>query len=494
MGFDLRLDMKMAQQLVMTPQLQQAIRLLQLSRMDLIDAVRDELMDNPLLEERSEISASEVKVESAAGVAQRETLETAKDVEIKENTQDTKEQIDWDAYFENYSSPTPGSGGQRLRDDDLPGYEATLTRSDTLFDHLMWQLQVSDLNEQEERVAVALIGNINDDGYLKGLDPLGVEIPGETILEMISQEVDNDLEYVEEVLELVQAFDPPGVGARTLKECLLIQSRSAELGAIVEDIISEHLSLLESRNFPAIAKAMDVDIEEVSMAADLITDLEPRPGRPFSSESARYITPDIFIKKKEDGGFKAVLNEDGMPRLKISQFYRNALKQADSSETKKYVTEKLNSAAFLIRSIQQRQKTIVKVTESIIKFQGAFLERGVEALKPLILKDVADDIEMHESTVSRVTSNKYVHTPQGIFELKYFFNSSIQGDNGDLASEAVKSKIKGLISKEDPKKPLSDQKIADILKDDGVNIARRTVAKYREAMNILPSSRRKRMF
>ena len=235
-------------------------------------------------------------------------------------------------------------------------------------------------------------------------------------------------------------------------------------------------------------------MEEVAMAADLITDLEPRPGRPFSTESARYITPDIFIKKQEDGTFKAVLNEDGMPRLKISQFYRNALRQADSSETKKYVTEKLNAAAFLIRSIQQRQKTIVKVTESIIKFQGAFLEKGVEALKPLILKDVADDIEMHESTVSRVTSNKYVHTPQGIFELKYFFNSSIQGDNGDLASEAVKSKIKGLISKEDSKKPLSDQKIADILKDDGVNIARRTVAKYREAMNILPSSRRKRMF
>ena len=494
MGLDLRLDMKMSQQLVMTPQLQQAIKLLQLSRMDLIDAVRDELMDNPMLEERSEISASEAQVESAADVAKRESLEAAKDVELTDKVDQTKEQIDWESYFENYSSPMPGSGGQRLRDDELPGYEATLTRTDTLFDHLMWQLQVSDLNEQEERVAVALIGNINDDGYLKGLDPNGQSIDADDILQMISNEVDNDLEYVEEVLELVQAFDPPGVGARSLQECLLLQAQLAGLGAIVEDVIRDHLSLLESRNFPAIAKAMEVEMEEIAIAADLITDLEPRPGRPFSTESARYITPDIFIKKQEDGTFKAVLNEDGMPRLKISQFYRNALRQADSSETKKYVTEKLNSAAFLIRSIQQRQKTIVKVTESIIKFQGAFLERGVEALKPLILKDVADDIEMHESTVSRVTSNKYVHTPQGIFELKYFFNSSIQGDNGDLASEAVKSKIKGLISKEDPKKPLSDQKIADILKDDGVNIARRTVAKYREAMNILPSSRRKRMF
>lgn len=494
MGLDLRLDMKMTQQLVMTPQLQQAIKLLQLSRMDLIDAVRDELMDNPLLEERSEIAASEAQVETAADVAKRESQEAAKDVEVTDKVDQTKEQIDWDSYFENYSSPMPGSGGQRLRDDELPGYEATLTRTDTLFDHLMWQLQVSDLNEQEERVAVAIIGNINDDGYLKGSDPNGAAVEGDEIIRMISIEVDNDEEYVEEVLELIQKFDPPGVGARSLQECLLVQARLSSLGAIVEDVIQDHLALLESRNFPAIAKAMEVDMDEIAMAADLITDLEPRPGRPFSSESARYITPDIFIKKQEDGTFKAVLNEDGMPRLKISQFYRNALKQADSSETKKYVTEKLNSAAFLIRSIQQRQKTIVKVTESIIKFQGSFLERGVEALKPLILKDVADDIEMHESTVSRVTSNKYVHTPQGIFELKYFFNSSIQGDNGDLASEAVKSKIKGLIGKENPKKPLSDQKLADILKEDGVNIARRTVAKYREAMNILPSSRRKRMF
>ena len=494
MGFDLRLDMKMSQQLVMTPQLQQAIKLLQLSRMDLIDAVRDELMDNPLLEESSEIAASEVQVESAKEVAQREKLTEAKDVELTDEVGEAKDQIDWESYFENYSSPTPGTSGQRLRDDDMPGYEATLTRTESLFDHLMWQLQVSDFNSQEERVAVALIGNINDDGYLKGLDPTGQPIEGDEIIHMISTEVENDVEYVEEVLELVQGFDPPGVGARTLKECLLVQARIEDLGAIVEDIIDGYLGHLESRNFPAIAKGMDIEMEEVSLAADLITDLEPRPGRPFISESARYITPDIFIKKQEDGTFKAVLNEDGMPRLKISQFYRNALRQADSSETKKYVTEKLNSAAFLIRSIQQRQKTIVKVTESIIKFQGPFLEKGVESLRPLILRDVADDIEMHESTVSRVTSNKYVHTPQGIFELKYFFNSSIQGEQGDLASEAVKSKIKNLISKEDLKKPLSDQKIADILKESGVNIARRTVAKYREAMNILPSSRRKRLF
>jgi RNA polymerase sigma-54 factor len=223
--------------------------------------------------------------------------------------------------------------------------------------------------------------------------------------------------------------------------------------------------------------------------------LEPRPGRPFSAETIRYITPDIYIKRdEENGGYRTVLNDDGMPRLRISKFYMDALKGGGSSETKKYVTERLNSARWLINSIDQRQKTIVKVTESIIKFQHSFLDFGVEKLKPLILKDVAEDIGMHESTVSRVTTNKYVHTAQGMFELKYFFNSSIQGDQGDLASEAVKSKIKQLVAAEPPKKPLSDQKLVNLLKQDGVTIARRTVAKYREAMNILPSSKRKRLF
>jgi RNA polymerase sigma-54 factor len=215
--------------------------------------------------------------------------------------------------------------------------------------------------------------------------------------------------------------------------------------------------------------------------------LEPRPGRPFSAETIRYITPDIYIKRdEENGGYRTVLNDDGMPRLRISKFYMDALKGGGSSETKKYVTERLNSARWLINSIDQRQKTIVKVTESIIKFQHSFLDFGVEKLKPLILKDVAEDIGMHESTVSRVTTNKY--------ELKYFFKSSIHGDQGDLASEAVKSKIKQLVAAEPPKKPLSDQKLVNLLKQDGVTIARRTVAKYREAMNILPSSKRKRLF
>lgn len=485
MALDLRLDLKMSQQLVMTPQLQQAIKLLQLSRMDLIDAVRDELMENPLLEELTEIDAHAARVEGAEEVAKREKKEEAKEATGDAEAESTREQIDWDSYFENYTAPTPGTGTQRLRDDDLPGYEATLTRPTTLMDHLLWQLQVSDFTEQEERVAWGLIGNIDDDGYLKGVT-----------LQQMAEELDQDPEYVEEVLEMVQEFDPLGVGSRDLRECLLIQARHLELGAIVEDIIGDHLDNLEKKNYGAIVRAMDIELEEVIEAAKLISQLEPRPGRPFVGDEPRYITPDIYIRKTEDGGYSAFLNEDGMPRLRISQFYRNALKQEDTSEAKKYVTEKLNSAQWLIKSIQQRQRTIVKVTESIIKFQREFFDKGVEHLKPLILRDVAEDIGMHESTVSRVTTNKYVHTPRGIFELKYFFNSSIQGtgSQGDLASEAVKSKIRVLVAHEDPKRPHSDQKLVELLKKDNVKIARRTVAKYREAMGILPSSKRKCLF
>ena len=485
MALDLRLDLKMSQHLVMTPQLQQAIKLLQLSRMDLIDAVRDELMQNPLLEESSEIDGHAARIESAEDVARREKKEEPKEATGDENLDHTKEQIDWESYFENYTAPTPGTGTQRLRDDDLPGFEATLTRPTSLFDHLLWQLQVSDFNDQEERVAGALIGNIDDHGYLEGVD----------IAELAIQ-LDQDPEYVEEVLEMIQEFDPPGVCARNLTECLLIQVRQLELGAIVEDIIKGHLDNLERKNYLAIVRSMDIELEEVIEAAKLISQLEPRPGRPFTDEEPRYITPDIYVRKTEEGDYKAFLNEDGMPRLRISQFYRNALKQDDSSEAKKYVTEKLNSAQWLIKSIQQRQRTIVKVTESIIKFQLTFFEKGVEHLKPLILRDVAEDIGMHESTVSRVTTNKYVHTPRGIFELKYFFNSSIQGtgSQGDLASEAVKSKIRVLVQHEDPKRPHSDQKLVELLEKDNVVIARRTVAKYREAMNILPSSKRKCLF
>lgn len=484
MGLDIRLDLKMSQQLVMTPQLQQAIKLLQLSRMDLIEAVREELMENPMLEERSEIDAHAVHENTKAETEAFDRKDAIPEATGEASAEATKEQIDWDSYFENYSAPTPGTGTQRLRDDDLPGFEATLTRTDTLVDHLMWQMQVSDFTDNEQQIAATLIGNIDDDGYLKGVT-----------VEQVALELDYDPEYVEEVLEMVQCLDPIGVGARDLKECLLLQARFHSLGAIVEDVISHHMENLEKKNYQGIVRAMDLEIDEVVEAAKLISQLEPRPGRPFSGDEPRYITPDIYIRKI-DGDYQAMLNDDGMPRLRISAFYRSALKDDGNAATKKYVTEKLNSAQWLIRSIQQRQRTIVKVSESIIKFQRSFLDKGIEHLKPLILRDVAEDIGMHESTVSRVTTNKYVHTPQGIYELKFFFNSTIQGTGGqaDLASEAVKSKIRALVSSESGAVPLSDQALVELLKKDGIKIARRTVAKYREAMGILPSSKRRRLF
>lgn len=484
MSLEIKQQLRMTQQLVMTPQLQQAIKLLQLSRMELVDQVRDELMENPLLEEFSEIQATEARVESEPEVQKREEKERTLTVsESNENAEKTQKEIDWSDYFENYSAPTPALNAQRLRDDDLPGVEATVSKKTTLFDHLVWQLQVSDFTEQEERVALMIIGNIDDRGYLTGIG-----------LDQIAAELDLDLEYVEEILEMVQQCDPVGVAARDLRECLLIQARFHQSGAIVEDVISSHMENLEKKNYQAIARSMDLELDEVIEAARIISQMEPHPGRPFAGDDAQYVTPDIYVKKI-DGDWATVLNEDGMPRLKISSFYRNALSGNSSEETKKYVTDKLNSAAWLIRSIQQRQKTIVKVTESIVKFQKDFFDRGVDLLKPLILRDVADDIGMHESTVSRVTNNKYVHTPHGIFELKYFFNSSINKTDGDnLASEAVKSKIKALIQQEDHKDPFSDQALVELLKKDGIEIARRTVAKYREMMGVLPSSKRKRLF
>ncbi|MFN3198516.1 MAG: RNA polymerase factor sigma-54 [Bradymonadia bacterium] len=488
MALELRqsVSMKQTLQLRMTPQLQQAIKLLQLNRMDLVSAVRNELLENPMLEEQSEITSAEAHLQSNAEIKHTaEKLDQSSTVSgAEQTTEKAQKEIDWEAYLANYSSPTPGAGPQRLRDDDLPGYEATLTKSTTLFDHLMWQLQVSDLAEQEREVALVIIGNVDDDGYMKMVT-----------VEQIADEVDRDVEYVEEVLGLVQAFDPVGVAARDLRECLLIQARLLEAGAIVEDVIGDHMDNLEKKNYLAIAREMDIELDEVIEAAKIISQMEPKPGRPFATDESQYITPDIYIKKV-DGEYVTILNEDGLPKLKVSNFYRNALVGKGNKDTKNYVKDKLNAAQWLISSIQQRQRTIVKVTDSILRFQRDFFEKGVEHLKPLILRDVAEDIGMHESTVSRVTNGKYVHTERGIYELKYFFNSSIGSNDGsgDLASEAVKSKIKALVADENPKKPLSDQKIVDQLAKDGVKIARRTVAKYREMMGILPSSKRKRLF
>jgi RNA polymerase sigma-54 factor len=501
MGLELKQHLKMTQQLVMTPQLQQAIKLLQLSRMELVDLVRTEMTENPLLEgaddaEEEPVQSGESPAEAQAHDAKPEVKEPEKIEEVK--GEDGANEIDWDQYLDHYQlqgHTAPSNRG--LSDEELPGAESNLTRKADLFDHLSWQLRLSNFTPEEEQVALLIIGNLDDDGYFKM--PL-VEGEAEDAatrdpLLRVAFEAGVGVEFAENVLHKVQALDPVGVAARDLRECLLLQVRhlNADTPEIVA-IIERHLKHLESKNYGAVAKDLKIPVEEVVKAVKVISRLEPKPGRAYSGEEAQYITPDVYVYKMGDR-YVTVLNDDGLSKLRISGMYRSALKNGQAGAAKEYIQDKLRSAVWLIRSIHQRQRTIYKVTESIVKFQRDFLDKGISHLKPLILRDVAEDIGMHESTVSRVTTNKYVHTPQGIYELKFFFNSAINKTGGDeIASEAVKNHIKQIVAAEDAKHPHSDQKIVEILKGQGIEIARRTVAKYREVLGILPSSRRKKYF
>jgi len=500
MSLELKQHLKMTQQLVMTPQLQQAIKLLQLSRMELVDLIRTEINENPLLEETGEEEEGRAEAASPAE-AKLEALEPApKPAEKSEEVkgEEGANEIDWDQYLDHYQLQGHTAPSNRnLSDEELPGYEANLTRRSDLVDHLVWQLRLSNLTPQEETVAMLIIGNLDPDGYFK-MPPVDGE-PEEAAtrdpLVRVAFEAGVGVEFAEGVLRKVQALDPAGVAARDLRECLLLQAkaRNADIPEVVA-IIDRHLRHLESKNYSAIAKDLKISVEEVVRAVKIISAFEPKPGRAYSSDEAQYITPDVYVHKVSDR-YVTVLNDDGLSKLRISGMYRAALRNGKAGAAKDYIQDKLRSAVWLIRSIHQRQRTIFKVTESIVKFQKDFFDKGIAHLKPLILRDVAEDIGMHESTVSRVTTNKYVHTPQGIYELKFFFNSAIARTGGDeIASEAVKNHIKQIVSGEDPKHPHSDQRIVEILKGQGIEIARRTVAKYREVLGILPSSKRKKYF
>jgi RNA polymerase sigma-54 factor len=486
---------------VMTPQLQQAIKLLQLSRMELLDQVRDELEQNPLLEQPDETLEGDLS-DKAPGEAslEAENLELprvedrpadgAEELRGDENPQE----IDWEAYLNSYqfNEPTTASNKGNVDSEDLPSFEANLVKKVDLQDLFEEQLSMLRLNDAERRMAMLILGNLNEDGYLQ-LD----DVEGDPLIRL-ANEADVPMFIAERTLRRIQRLEPRGCAARDLQECLLVQVEGLgdPMAPLLGIIIKKHMKLLESRNLPAIAKDLGITLEEVIAAAKLLSRLDPKPGRNYSGEDAQYITPDVYVLKMEDG-YTVVLNDDGLSKLRISGTYRNALRagQVGPGQTKEFIQDKLRSAMWLIRSIHQRQRTIHKVTESIVKFQRDFLDRGIAHLKPLILRDVAEDIGMHESTVSRVTTNKYVHTPQGIFELKYFFNSSIARVSGeDIASEAVKNHIKQIVSAEDPKSPWSDQKIVELLRAQGIDIARRTVAKYREVLGVLPSSKRKRYY
>ena len=475
MALELRQQLKLTQQLIMTPQLQMAIKLLQLSRLELMDTITQELQENPALEEGQETTADDNALEPEA----RTDAEPIKEVTIEEKIPD---EVDWSNYLDEYNSP--GRVMYESEKRESPGFEPFLARKDNLQDHLLWQLLMSRPNPTEERIGSLVAGNLNRDGYMD----IGME--------ELCRAADTDRETVESVLNLMQTFDPIGVCARDLKECLMIQARMLNLDdSIVTDIIAHHLRDLENKNYKAICRALKVSIDDVRTAVSVITALEPRPGRQFSEEEPQYIIPDIYVYKLGDE-FVIMVNDDGMPKLRVNSYYRNAMRRGEeiTGEAKEYVQEKMRSAAWLIRSIHQRQKTIYRVMESILKYQQEFFNHGISHLKPMVLRDVAEDIGMHESTISRVTTNKYVHTPQGIFELKYFFNSSIQRVHGEaIASASVMSKIKKIIEGENPKKPYSDEKIATLLKAENIKVARRTVAKYREIMRILPSNKRKQI-
>jgi RNA polymerase sigma-54 factor len=477
MAFDTRLRMLQTQRMIMTPMLQQAIGLLQLSRLELVQELRQQMEQNPVLEEVLE------EVEEPQLLQEQETpeeREVAADEET--NATDRLEEFDWDNYLQDASDYRPQIPREELERFDA---EMHLTRPRSLIDHLLFQLHLSTSDPETLRLGTLVIGNIDDSGYLtEPLEELatgaGVAVP-----------------RLEEALRLVQSFDPTGVGARDLRECLLLQvDGRPDLHPLAKELISSHLADLERRNWERLAETLHVEVKAIQEAMESIASLEPKPGRTFGTEDPRYITPDVYIVKVDDE-LLVLLNDDGLPRLRISPYYRTVLanKTGNAKDVREYIEGRMRSALWLIRSIEQRQRTLFKVATSLVKFQRDFLERGITALKPLTLKEVAEDISMHESTVSRVTTNKYVQTPQGLFELKYFFHRGVPSTEGgdNVSSLKVKDLIHKLLTVEDSGRPLSDQRIVEVLRrDHAIEIARRTVAKYRSQLKIPSSSRRKR--
>lgn len=475
MALDVKLQQKLTQKLVMTPQLRQAIKILQLPRGELDALIHEEMDQNPVL-----------AVEQGEEGALPEDPPTSGE---EPTTTASTDEIDWRTYLESYNEDVPAlppTGDDDADEERQNTIESLPNRAESLAEHLTWQLRFSDLTAEEQQLASLIIGNLDVDGYLH------------TPLEEIAASAGVRPEELERVLLIVQECDPPGVGARDLRECLLLQLRAQERDdpsvtdpflSLATTIVRDHLAALEGRRFDRLAKDLGVTPEAVTQAVKLITSLEPKPGRNFGDGDVRYVTPDVDVRKVGDE-YVVTLNEEGLPRLKISSSYRRLL--AEGGEAKDYVQEKIRAAAWLIKSIHQRQRTLLLVAQSIVKFQQDFLTYGVSHMRPLVLRDVAEDVGSHESTVSRAIANKYISTPRGIYALKQFFTTGLKGRQGpDVAAESVKERIREMIMNEDPTQPLSDEEIARSLLRDNVTIARRTVAKYRESMNILPSAKRK---
>ena len=477
MGIQQKLQTKLAQKLILTPSLQQAIKLLPMSTLELADLLNQEVVENPLLEE---IPTEDLQAADAAPAVEKDA-----EAKAQADKTDSWDDADYEYFFgdyldDGYRSRAP----QEVK--ELPPIENALSSSSSLTDHLEWQLSLQTEAEAIREIGEAIIGNLDDDGYLvASVDEIASMGPW-------------PIDEVERALRLIQSFDPIGVAARDLQECLTLQIQHLHLeGTPTETIVSEHLRLLHNHQMPDLARKLGLTIEELKGHVEIIQHLDPKPGSRFNPQPSQYVIPDVYIVKVEDQ-YVAVLNEDGLPQLRISPTYRRLLDKGaseNSDETRAYVKDKFRSALWLIKSVEQRQKTIHKVATSICTFQRDFLDLGIEHLRPLVLRDVANDIGMHESTVSRVVTNKYMHTPQGVFEMKYFFHSGISSSYGDaVSSVTIKNRIKKIIESEDPKKPLSDSKIVNILQREGLMLARRTIAKYREELKISTSNQRKVMF
>jgi RNA polymerase sigma-54 factor len=501
MALEQKLNLRLSQRLIMTPSLQQAIKLLQMTKLELQEEVTQELTENPMLEEVQEPSPEGERAENEEAPAETPEsevaapepasevvapVETAPETPAEpERETDAFDEIDYEAYFQDYMdlSYTPQAPREEVETRPL---DAVLSRPQGLSEHLFWQLEMSTLPARQKEIAQAIIGNLDESGYLRAsseeLAAMGPYTP----------------EEVEMVLHLVQEFDPPGVGARDVRECLLLQIAFHDMeGTPVEAIVRDHFELLEHRKFRDLAHVLGCTLEEVMTYVETIRHLDPKPGKKHNAGNNHYVTPDVYVLKI-DKGYTIVLNEEGLPRLRISPFYRRLIDRNNpeaTRETREYAREKFRSAFRLIKSLEERQRTIYKVAKSIVKHQQGFLDYGYEHMRPLILRDVADDIGMHESTVSRVVNHKYMHTPRGLFEMRFFFHSGISSDAGqDVSSLTVKERIKKAVAEEDAAHPLSDAALVQFLAREGLRIARRTVAKYREELRIPSSNERRQGF
>lgn len=478
MALESRLELRLTQKLILTPQLQQAIKLLQLPHLELSQFLNQELMENPLLEESvDEVSLEELTPE------ERDSMETEDVFEDEGVPLEKLMNFAVDEYFEERSSDGRDMGYFNPGTVTPLAYDQFLSKKPDLYDHLLWQLRLSNVLDEIRQVGEIIIGNIDENGYLKAS------------LEEITEAAKTQFEITEKALDLVQSFDPSGIGARSIKECLLLQLRALNLqGSIVEKIVANNMDELENKKYTSISQQYNIPLKDVMAAVKIIEGLEPKPGRIFSSASTNYIVPDVSLIKTADG-YQIILNDEGLPRLKVSSYYKRLIQQnnACTKEDKQFLVERLRSAVGLLKSLDQRNRTIYRVTETLLDLQSEFFRKGIHYLKPLTLKDVSSVLNLHESTVSRVTSNKYLSCEHGVFCFRFLFSSALHSGLGSVSSTSVKNTIKKIVSEEDPQKPFSDQHVSEMLKRSGIIIARRTVAKYREELGIPPQAQRRKI-